>query len=151
MENDDGSPPELWNPEPGEFLVATFVRYETRYSKKMNADVQVAVVYDEEADTRWSIWLSREVLKREFERQAPREGDMLGIRYHGRKQMPDGSDGYHRYSVQVDRDPGRGTPAVPVAAPSSSPTTSAPSAPQPAVAVAPMAPNGTSDDDELPW
>jgi hypothetical protein len=154
MEADNGSPPELWNPSEGEYLVATFVRYETRYSKKMNADVNVAVVYDEEADTWWSVWLSREVLKREFERQAPREGDLCGIKYHGRKRMPDGTDGYHRYSMQVRRDPDVGVPAVPVstlAGDSSGPGQAQPAA----VGVTTAAPAATNepvaDDDELPW
>jgi hypothetical protein len=152
MQADDGSPPELWNPVPDEYLVATFVRYETRWSKKMNADVEVAVVYDEEADVWWSIWLSREVLKREFERQAPREGDLLGIKYFGRKRLPDGTEGYHRYSVRVRRVADGGTPAVPVAAPSGGP-----GAAEPVAVAASSGGSGTArqvatdDDDELPW
>jgi hypothetical protein len=103
MDADTGDGGELWNPEVGEFLVAEFLRYESRYSKKMNSDVKVAVARELDTNKLWSIWLSREVLRSEFERKAPRDGDLIGVKYHGRKVNSDGSEGYHRYSLEVDR------------------------------------------------
>jgi hypothetical protein len=103
MQTDDGAGADLWDPQPGEFLIAEFRHFESRYSKKMNDDVRVAIVRELDTNKLFAIWLSREVLRSEFERKSPREGDIVGVKYFGRKKNADGTDGYHRYSLEVDR------------------------------------------------
>jgi hypothetical protein len=119
MGDDDGSPPPLWDPDEGEQLLGTLVRYETRFSQKMNGDVRVAVVEDIDSDDTWSVFLSRSVLKNEFDKQSPRPGDTVGIKYHGRKTARNGGMEYHHYSLRVARAPGSPPP------PSSGPSTAA--------------------------
>jgi hypothetical protein len=110
MEADTGDGGELWNPEVGDILIAYFLRYEMRYSKTMNTDVKVAVMREDETHKLWTVWLSREVLRSEFEGKNPLEGNLCGLKYHGRKKKPDGTDGYHRYTLDVDRTTGLTAP-----------------------------------------
>jgi hypothetical protein len=119
MLEDDGSPPELWNPEAGDQLVGELLRLEERETRVGTA--QVAVVADADNGQLWSVFLTRTVLKSEFERQAPRAGDIVGIKYHGTKSFRSGEGTYHYYTVRVSRAPGSDQPSGRSPAPSSVP------------------------------
>lgn len=101
MEDDDGSPPEMWDPEPGESLIAELLRYEERTTKV--GPCRVAVVREADTDELFSVWLSRSVLKNEFDKQSPRPGDMLGLKFHGEKSSRNGQSTYFLYSLRVVR------------------------------------------------
>ena len=101
MEDDDGSPPEMWDPEPGESLIAELLRYEERSTKV--GPCRVAVVREAATDELYSVWLSRSVLKNEFDKQSPRPGDMLGLKFHGEKTTRNGQSTYFLYSLRVVR------------------------------------------------
>jgi hypothetical protein len=60
----------------------------------------------------WSVWLLGHVLKTEFDQErvgSPRPGELVAVRYEGRKQRRDArpgeNGGYESYRVVVDRDP----------------------------------------------
>jgi hypothetical protein len=101
MDEDDGSAPDMWDPEPGESLIAELVRYEDRTTKV--GPCRVAVVREADSDELYSVWLSRSVLKNEFEKQSPRPGDMLGLKFHGEKTSRNGQATYFLYSLKVVR------------------------------------------------
>lgn len=101
MEDDDGSPPEMWDPEPGESLIAELLRFEERTTKV--GPCRVAVVREADTDELYSVWLSRSVLKNEFDKQSPRPGDMLGLKFHGEKSSRNGQSTYFLYSLRVVR------------------------------------------------
>jgi hypothetical protein len=102
MEDDDGSPPEMWDPEPGESLIAELLRYEERSTKV--GPCRVAVVREADGEGQlWSVWLSRSVLKNEFEKQSPRPGDMLGLKFFGEKTTRNGQSTYFLYALKVVR------------------------------------------------
>jgi hypothetical protein len=101
MEDDDGSPPDMWDPEPGESLIAELLRYEERTTKV--GPCRVAVVREADSDELYSVWLSRSVLKNEFDKQSPRPGDMLGLKFHGEKSTRNGQSTYFLYSLRVVR------------------------------------------------
>ena len=52
MDDDDGSPPEMWDPEPGESLIAELLRYEERTTKV--GPCRVAVVREADSVTSYS-------------------------------------------------------------------------------------------------
>jgi hypothetical protein len=101
LEDDDGSPPEMWDPEPGESLIAELIRYEERTTKV--GPCRVAVVREAVSDELFSVWLSRSVLKNEFEKQSPRPGDMLGLKFFGEKTTRNGQSSYFLYTLRVVR------------------------------------------------
>jgi hypothetical protein len=103
MQSDDGSPPQLWHAEAGDQLIGELVRLEERETRVGTA--QVAIIADADSGQLWSVFLTRTVLKNEFERQAPRPGDVVGIKYHGTRPFRSGEGTYHHYTVRVSRPP----------------------------------------------
>jgi hypothetical protein len=133
MDADDGKAPPFWDPVEGDSLVGVLLRYEQRETKM--GECRVAVVRehvddkdaeDEDPKT-WSVFLTRNVLKNEFERQAPQPGDAVGLKYFGLQEGRNGGQPYHLYRLRVLR---AGAPP-----PSGTITTAAPA---------------TTDDDEAP-
>jgi hypothetical protein len=54
----------------------------------------------------WSVWLSQEVLRRQFEEERPMPGEQLSLRYMGMQDKPKrGGPGYHRFRLTVQRGP----------------------------------------------
>jgi hypothetical protein len=69
----------------------------------------VATVTDDDGKP-WSVWLSADVLVREFEDQRPMPGERITIRYMGKQDKPKGGGpGYHRFRVTMHR----GEPQLP--------------------------------------
>ena len=101
MDEDDGSMPEFWDPEPGEQLIGELVRYVDAQTKM--GPCKVAVVRDIDGDDLVSVWLTRNVLKNEFEKQAPRAGDTVGLKFHGEKASRNGQSSYFLYTLRVVR------------------------------------------------
>ncbi len=101
----DGGFPDYWDPKPGDALIGTLERYDVGTTKL--GERQIAIVRDEESGELISVWLSRSVLKNEFERQAPQPGDLIGLKYFGLQQPrdPNGSE-FHKYGLRVSRAPG---------------------------------------------
>jgi hypothetical protein len=56
-----------------------------------------------DTDDLYSVWLSRSVLKNEFQKQSPRAGDMLGLKFHGEKSTRNGQSSYFLYTLRVVR------------------------------------------------
>jgi hypothetical protein len=111
MVADDGSPPEMWDPQPGDQLIGELIGYEERTSNRIG-DFRTAIVEDLDSGEQVAVFLTRSVLKNEFEKQAPRPGDTVGIKYHGRQLARNGETEYHRYSLRVVRAEGSAPPVV---------------------------------------
>jgi hypothetical protein len=101
MADDDGVPAQMWDPEPGESLLAEVLRYEERTTKV--GPCRVAVVREIDTDDEWSVWLSRSVLRNEFDKQEPRPGDKIGLKFHGEKSTRNGQSTYFLYTLRVIR------------------------------------------------
>jgi len=96
--------PTGWRPEIGDALVGTVTEISTRESE-FGGDYPLVVVATEDGDE-IAIHGFHAVLKNELARLRPREGDKLGIKYHGR----DVKGGYERYRVIIDRADGWSAP-----------------------------------------
>lgn len=101
MDDDNGDAPPFWDPEPGETIIGTVIRYEDRQTKV--GPCRVAVIEDVETDEPVSVWLSRMVLKNEFEKQSPRIGDTVGLKFHGERETRRGDSTYFHYTLRVVR------------------------------------------------
>ena len=75
--------------------------YEERTTKV--GPCRVAVVREADTGELFSVWLSRSVLRNEFDKQSPRPGDMLGLKFHGEKTTRNGQSTYFLYSLRVVR------------------------------------------------
>lgn len=149
----DTATPESWVPEqPGEEIAGELVRYEegqTAYGRQV-----IAVIRPPGGEER-SIWLLHAVLRGEFAKLRPRPGELLLIRYLGKKQGGDGTS-YASYRLEIDRDdaaPDWGAIDEDAAA-------SAPAAHAPLAGPAPSAPRpsatsqgggGSAEDDDIPF
>jgi hypothetical protein len=136
LEEDDGSAPTLWDPKEGDWLVAELVRYEKRNTRI--GEAVVVVVRDIDTGALSSIFLTRSVLKNAFNRQSPRPGDIVGVKFHGEKPTRNGDRSYMDYTLNVRRALGSESPPQMI--------TTAPPAPPPA-----STPLPSTTDDELPW
>jgi hypothetical protein len=99
-------PPQSWLPEnPDEGhpaqLVGELVRVEDNYTRF--GPCKIAILRDP-AGVEWSVWLIRTVLRSEFEKQRPRVGDVVLVKYQGKVSPKGGGDPYHGYELLVDRD-----------------------------------------------
>lgn len=103
----------FWNPEPGDQVVGELLRYEDRVTKFGPA--RVAVVDQDDGQGRVGVWLTAAVLKTLFEREQPRPGDHVGVKFIG----PAPGKNYKLYALLVDRAE-QVTPAPSSAAPTAS-------------------------------
>ena len=88
--------PPCWRPQEGETLVGTILRYssgQTQYGPCRTAILQRA------DGKRVSLWLSSVVLLSLFEREKPRPGEKVGLRYLGKHPTKN----YKRFALVVDR------------------------------------------------
>jgi hypothetical protein len=96
--------PDSWVPEqPGEEIAGELVRYErgtTSYGEQV-----IAVLRTPDGSER-SVWLLHAVLRGEFAKLRPRPGELLLVRYEGKRQPAGGGSAYVSYRVEVDRDDG---------------------------------------------
>ena len=97
LEDWDGWPA-AWQPEPGDILVGKVLRYSV--GEGSFGPVHTCLIEEENTGKRWSLWLSSTVLLRLFQRERPRPGERIGLRYEGK----DPEEGYHRYLLLVDRE-----------------------------------------------
>jgi hypothetical protein len=96
LREEDGTWPACWRPQEGETLVAT-VR---KYSTGMGTYGECRTVILERPDgSRVSLWLSSVVLLSLFEREKPRIGERIGLKFLGKHPVK----GYKRFSLLVDR------------------------------------------------
>lgn len=152
QERADHAAPESWIPEAaGEEIAGELVRYEsghTAYGRQV-----IAVVKPPNADER-SLWLLHSVLRAEFAKQRPRPGELVLIRYLGRKQGADGT-GYAAYRLEIDRDQAAVDWDAIADGAIEAPGLHAPLEQSPPSAPAPQAPTepsgGTGDDDDIPF
>jgi hypothetical protein len=63
---------------------------------------QIAILRDAEGQL-WNVWLMHHVLIDEFVRQQPKRGEMLAISYDGRVDGGQGTSGYAKFRLVVDR------------------------------------------------
>jgi hypothetical protein len=94
--------PESWVPrEPGEELAGELVRYErgeTSYGRQIIAIIRTL------DGTERACWLLHAVLLDEFAKAKPRPGELLLIRYEGKRENASGQP-YAAYRLEVDREP----------------------------------------------
>jgi len=53
--------------------------------------------------TKFSLWLTHTVLRREFVRQRPEPGELIAVRYEGERRPDGGGPAYEAYTLVVDR------------------------------------------------
>jgi hypothetical protein len=100
-------PPESWRPDDAskghpEKLIGELVRYEENHTAY--GPCRIAVLRNS-AGAEFSVWLLHTVLRNEFARLRPKPGELVYVRYLGKRQpkQPGGSP-YDAYAVVVDRD-----------------------------------------------
>ena len=110
-------------------------------------------------DRTWSVWLSQDVLVREFEDQRPMPGEEITLRYRGFQHKPKGGGRpYHAFRLTVDRGPqlpefltrprlGAGEPEPDIPAD----TSDLPPVPDAEVVEERDAQEGGDDDDSVPF
>ena len=93
--------PESWVPEsPGDTIAGEFVRLDagtTSYGEQA-----IAVLRTSDGAER-GIWLLHAVLRGEFAKQRPRPGELVLVRYDGKRESAAGHS-YASYRVEVDRE-----------------------------------------------
>lgn len=96
-----------WEPGIGETLTGTVAGYVTRTTK--HGAARQVIVEREDGSGRIQVWVSSAVLRSAFEREQPKRGERIAIRYNGRHE----TKGYHLYGLVVDRyeqpEPGAAT------------------------------------------
>lgn len=92
--------PESWIPtEEDALLIGEFVRLEQ--GQTVRGPAWIMILRTEDGCER-SVWLLHTVLRNELARQRPRRGEVVLIRYDGRKANSAGQP-YEAYQVLVDR------------------------------------------------
>ena len=81
LRNFDGTWPACWRPEEGETLIGVVKLYSTGQSQY--GEVRTVIV-EREDGSRVSVWLSSTVLLACFQREKPKVGDRIGLRYLGK-------------------------------------------------------------------
>lgn len=89
--------PTGWRPAVGDTLIGTVTEVSTRESEFGGA-YPLVVVATEDGDE-VAIHGFHAVLKNELARLRPKEGDKMGVKYHGK----DDKGGYERYRVIIER------------------------------------------------
>jgi hypothetical protein len=100
--------PAAWDPEaPGEIIAGKVLEYTTGESPYGRCHVVVMDVQGRQIGgrktshpARLAVWLSKEVLFREFRKQRPQVGELIALKYVG---PPDKDNAYHQYKLIVDR------------------------------------------------
>jgi hypothetical protein len=96
LEGWTGYPP-AWKPTPGAVLVGFIDGYDVGHTAY--GPVRTVIITEEATNTKRSLWLSSTVLLDLFQRQKPKPGERIGLKYLGKNQ----EKGYHRYHLIVDR------------------------------------------------
>ena len=97
LDRHDGQRIPSWEPEPGEKVVGTLLRYESRQTQY--GDTQVAVIDREDGRGLLGIWTSAVMLRNAFDREQPRPGDQIGVKFLG---YPEGKR-YKSFALVVRR------------------------------------------------
>lgn len=92
----DGQFPPAWRPQEGETLVGTIRRYST--GQGTYGPVRTAIIQRDDG-SKVSLWISSTVLLALFQRENPRVGERIGVRYLGKHE----TKGYRKWSLIVDR------------------------------------------------
>jgi hypothetical protein len=97
--------PESWQPSnAGEEVFGTLISVEVGHTAF--GDAVILVIQDAESFTERSVWLLHTVLRNQVNRLRPQYGEMVGIRYLGKRRPEGGGPEYDDYRVVVDRDRG---------------------------------------------
>lgn len=151
--------PPAWIPEQdGDELVGVVVEVKPAVPAAFGA---VPVVTIDGPAGVHSVWLHHAVLRRQFERSGVQLGELVLIRYEGRRHPEGGGNAYADYSLVVDRPTPSGSPDWRAIAnahgdPLDEPGSSSSSGP-PAFAGAdphadfPSSPTGDSEADDIPF
>jgi hypothetical protein len=93
--------PEAWKPsEAGDTIVGEFIRLEQGMT--VRGPAWIVVLKTEDGRER-CVWLLHTVLRKEVARQRPEPGELVLIKYEGKKESSAGQ-AYEGYRVLVDRD-----------------------------------------------
>jgi hypothetical protein len=94
--------PEAWIPQvEGDELVGVFARLE--HGQTVRGPAWIVILTTEDGVER-AVWLVHTALRNELQRQAPRPGEAVAIRYLGMKRTADDQNDFVAYRVAVDRD-----------------------------------------------
>jgi hypothetical protein len=96
----DDDYPTAWTPEPGEILVGTI--YDMDQGPGFQGGMVNTVMIEKDDGERVSVWLTHQVLQRQFEGLRPARGERVGIKYKGLREGASGTP-YHDYKTKVDR------------------------------------------------
>ena len=94
--------PESWQPSmAGDEIIGTFVRVSVGHTAFGPSPI---VVLTDEDGVEKSVWLLHTVLRNQMNRLRPALGELVGIRYLGKREPVGGGSEYDDYRVVVDRD-----------------------------------------------
>jgi hypothetical protein len=93
--------PQSWVPSDSEpMLAGEFLRLD--HGRTSYGPQDIVVMRAEDGRER-SVWLLHEVLRSQFARVRPRPGDLLCIRWKGKRTSEGGGNTYDDYRVEIDR------------------------------------------------
>lgn len=96
LKSRDGSYAPCWRPKDNETIVGPVVDFGV--AQTAFGEVRVCTIEREDGGGRVGIFLSSEVLRREFERQKPKVGERIGVKFCGKHPK-----GYKMFVLIVDR------------------------------------------------
>jgi hypothetical protein len=97
LDHETGEWPAAWKPKPGDKLVGIIRRYSV--GTGMYGPVRTCIL-ELMNGSRVSVWLSSAVLLSLFERERPKIGERIGIKFLGKHQ----TKAYKLFALVVDRD-----------------------------------------------
>jgi hypothetical protein len=103
-ERASADPPTTWRPNGDEHPALIVGVMESREpGPDFGYGPHDVVVLRTPTGARWSVFLMHQVLREEFDRKAPRPGDLVAVKYEGRVQGGQGASGFEKYRLEVDR------------------------------------------------
>lgn len=96
----DQPAPEAWKPAPGEWTAGVVRHIEMRPTRFQPVPV---VTIANENGIEQSVWLLHTVLRNEFRKARIMPGELVFIRYDGKREPEGGGSAYDHYTVRVDR------------------------------------------------
>lgn len=94
--------PEAWRPETGQSVVGTFARLER--GRTTFGPAWIVVLADAGTGAEVSVWLLHKALLAQFKRLSPVTGELVAVKYKGKRRPESGGPEYDDYRVEVDRD-----------------------------------------------
>ena len=105
-QSEDEQKAEAWNPEnPGDNLLGVVVNID-RNAPGSHGRCDVAQIETRDGETR-ALWISNTVLKRRWEEHDPQPGDLIGVKYEGKRESSTTGREYKLFSLVVEKSEDR--------------------------------------------